>query len=209
MLMTILLGIGIGFAVSIPVGPVNLAIIQAVLKEDDKRGIALGAGGAFMDLLYALMAFTGISLLHFNQLVTDIFAVAGIIFLTFLGIKELVLTTRSFELSREQLSRKRQFFLKGMMFYVTNPALIPAFIGVAGWARSLQLFPNEFGHNVVVAAFVGVGSFSWFTIFSLFINKYKEKFSMKVLYIINKFIGASLILLAVYVAYRYFFEMRG
>lgn len=208
MLVTIFLGIAIGFAVSIPVGPVNLAIIQAVLKEDDKRAIALGAGGAFMDWLYALMAFTSISLLHFDQLVTDIFAVAGIVFLTFLGIKELVLTTRSFELSRKELSRKRQFFLKGMMFYVTNPALIPAFIGVAGWTRSLQLFPNELWHNVVVATFVGVGSFGWFTIFSLLINKYKEKFSMKVLFVINKVIGASLIILAVYVAYRYFFEMR-
>lgn len=208
MIITIILGLMIGFAVSIPVGPVNLAIISAAITTDEKRAISLGAGGALMDLIYAMAAFTGISFLNFTRLTTDIFTVIGLIILISLGIKELMFTKTFIDMTSVKPGRKRLYFVKGMMFYLTNPALLPSFVGIAGWVHSQKFISNEYYCNVIAALFVGIGSFLWFTGFSLLIHKYKRKFSMEILTYINKGMGALLILFAFYVGYSYFFIHR-
>lgn len=203
-----ILGLLIGFAVSIPVGPVNLAIISAAITSDEKRAISLGAGGALMDLVYALAAFTGISFLNFTRTTADIFTVTGLLILLSLGIKEAVFTKTSIDMTTGKRGRKRFYFMKGVMFYVTNPALLPSFIGIAGWVHSQQYIPNEYTFNLITSLFTGIGSLIWFTSFSLAIHKYKKKFSMKILTIINKVMGIALIVFAFYVGYSYFFIQR-
>ncbi|HEY3249649.1 MAG TPA: LysE family transporter [Ignavibacteria bacterium] len=64
MLITLIGGIITGFVVSIPpLGPIAFALLSKGFNGDFKEGMAIAFGSAFMDFVYALIAFGGISLI--------------------------------------------------------------------------------------------------------------------------------------------------
>ncbi len=64
MLVTVIAGIITGFIVSIPpLGPIAFALISKGFRGEHKEGMAIAFGSAFMDMVYAMIAFSGISLL--------------------------------------------------------------------------------------------------------------------------------------------------
>jgi threonine/homoserine/homoserine lactone efflux protein len=64
MLITVIAGIITGFVVSIPpLGPIAFALISKGFRGELKEGMAIAFGSAFMDMVYAMIAFSGISLL--------------------------------------------------------------------------------------------------------------------------------------------------
>src|SRR5436853_2487403 len=63
MILTLLAGLITGYVVSVPpLGPIAFALISKGFKNEFKEGMFIGLGAAFMDLIYALIAFRGITL---------------------------------------------------------------------------------------------------------------------------------------------------
>src|SRR4030095_12878526 len=63
MIITLIAGIITGFIVSVPpLGPIAFALISKGFTGEYKEGMAIAMGSAFMDMIYALVAFGGISL---------------------------------------------------------------------------------------------------------------------------------------------------
>lgn len=63
MIIALIAGIITGFIVSVPpLGPIAFALISKGFRGEYKEGMAVAAGSAFMDMVYALTAFGGISL---------------------------------------------------------------------------------------------------------------------------------------------------
>ncbi len=63
MLITLIAGILTGYIVSIPpLGPIAFALISKGFKNEIGEGLAIGIGAAFMDFVYCMIAFGGISL---------------------------------------------------------------------------------------------------------------------------------------------------
>ena len=63
MIITLIAGIITGFIVSVPpLGPIAFALISKGFRGEIKEGMAIATGSAFMDMIYALIAFGGISL---------------------------------------------------------------------------------------------------------------------------------------------------
>jgi arginine exporter protein ArgO len=64
MLVTLIAGILTGYIVSIPpLGPIAFALISKGFRGENKEGLAIAFGSAFMDMVYAIAAFGGISLI--------------------------------------------------------------------------------------------------------------------------------------------------
>src|SRR5262245_14326055 len=64
MILSLVVGIITGYIVSIPpLGPISFALISKGFKQEVKEGMSIASGAAFMDFVYALVAFGGISLL--------------------------------------------------------------------------------------------------------------------------------------------------
>ena len=64
MIINLIAGIITGFIVSVPpMGPIAFAMISKGFKNEVKEGKAIALGAAFMDFLYCLIAFSGISLI--------------------------------------------------------------------------------------------------------------------------------------------------
>ncbi len=63
LLYSLIAGIITGFIVSVPpLGPIAFALISKGFRGEQKEGMAIASGSAFMDMIYALIAFGGISL---------------------------------------------------------------------------------------------------------------------------------------------------
>lgn len=62
MLIGFLVGLAIGFILSMPpLGPTYFAIIDRSLKKELKNAVAIGAGAGFMDMIYILIAYGGVT----------------------------------------------------------------------------------------------------------------------------------------------------
>jgi threonine/homoserine/homoserine lactone efflux protein len=91
MIFTLIAGILTGYIVSIPpLGPIAFAMISKGFKNEVKEGLAIGVGAAFMDFVYCMIAFGGISLIiSFLPASAAVFYEENIstiqIFLTFTG----------------------------------------------------------------------------------------------------------------------------
>lgn len=64
MIIGLIVGFIIGFVLSMPpLGPTTFSIIAKGFKNEEKDGIAIGAGAAFMDFIYILAAYGGVSII--------------------------------------------------------------------------------------------------------------------------------------------------
>lgn len=64
MILSLLAGLITGFIISIPpLGPTYFAILERGLKKDVRGAVAIGAGAGFMDMIYILIAYGGVTIL--------------------------------------------------------------------------------------------------------------------------------------------------
>lgn len=65
MVIGLLVGFVIGFILSMPpMGPTTFSIIAKGFKNEEKEGIAIGVGAAFMDFIYIMAAYGGVSIIR-------------------------------------------------------------------------------------------------------------------------------------------------
>ncbi len=56
MIISLLIGIAVGFVLAIPPGPVGVSVIRIALNNDKRGGILISIGASLMDVLYCLLA---------------------------------------------------------------------------------------------------------------------------------------------------------
>ena len=89
-LLAILTGFASGFFVSIPVGPVNLAIVNEGARRGFKWAALIGGGATLMEVIYCLIAFTSFGTFFAQKYVKETMELVSFVFLLFLGIKFLL-----------------------------------------------------------------------------------------------------------------------
>ncbi len=94
-LLSALTGFISGLLLSMPVGPVNLTIINEGTRRGFLRAMLVGLGAATMDLIYCTIAFTGFSSFFGIRIVKTSMEVFSFAFMLFLGVKFLSAKTVS------------------------------------------------------------------------------------------------------------------
>jgi len=82
-----------GLLLSMPVGPVNLTIINGAAQRGFQYAMLIGLGAATMDVIYCTIAFTGFSSFFHIPIVKASMEVFTFVFMLFLGIKFLAAKT--------------------------------------------------------------------------------------------------------------------
>src|SRR5687768_2256428 len=87
MILALIRGVLVGFIGGIPVGPVNAAVIDTAVRKCVRRAIAVGMGGAFVDMLYSQVAIMGLGSLLSGapNLATAFLGIGGVV-LVALGV---------------------------------------------------------------------------------------------------------------------------
>src|ERR1700722_5029204 len=115
---------------SVPVGPINLTIIN----EGSRRGFAwallIGLGAAGMEVIYCSIAFTGFSSFLDNSAVKATMQVGSFVFLLFLGAKFMMAQSMNVPTSLDSASAKLEASLDRKLH--PHSAFMTGFVRVMG-----------------------------------------------------------------------------
>lgn len=198
-LIAALTGFGSGFLISIPVGPVNLGIMNEGAQRGFKHAALIGIGASLMELIYCSIAFTSFSNFFQNGYVKAGMEVFSFAFLMFLGMKFLMAssihTPGRMEKHIQGKLHPRSPIMNGLVMVMGNPGVLLFWIILSvnfmsrGWVE-----PNMAGKGACVLG-VALGTSAWFTGLAYAASLGHKKFSEKTLLRMERGSGISLLLL--------------
>src|SRR5947199_6659190 len=89
-LLAVLTGFVSGLLLSIPVGPINLTIINEGARRGFKWAALIGLGATVMEVIYCFVAFTGFASFFTRGYIKAIMELGSFVFMLYLGIKFLM-----------------------------------------------------------------------------------------------------------------------
>src|ERR1700734_2086290 len=154
-LLALLTGFVAGLLLSMPVGPVNLTIINEGARKGFFWAMLIGLGASSMELIYCIIAFTGFSSLFGSPIVKTSMEVFSFAFFLFLGIRFLTVKTikpqTTIGLAAEKIGARldqkfhpHSAFMIGFARVFGNFGVLLFWIGLAAYLMSHQaFFTNE------------------------------------------------------------------
>lgn len=192
-------GMIIGIVASAPMGPVGVLCVQRTLNKGRWYGFATGVGAALSDIIYALL--TGFGLSFVSVIIEDVrigfwIKLAGSVLLFLFGLW----TFRSNPVDKvKPVSHNRgslvHNFVTGFFVTFSNPLII--FLFVAMFGQFTFILNNNYNpHNntwiipqLVGYVFIVVGALGWWFGLTWLIDKVRNRFNVRGIWIINRVIG--------------------
>lgn len=204
MLTFFLLGAAAGAITGIPIGPVNVAVIDAAYRHTLRRAYAVGLGGALADSLYSGLGVLGITpvLRTYSSVEPVLYLASGLVLLGY-GF----LTARSQPVAPAQPSpdearestttlKRRELwsgFTVGLWLIVLNPAAVVTWVVIMGQF----IPPATFYEGIACAIGVAFGSFAWFALVAYLTHRGKSVLGDKAAWI-PRLVGVALMGYSVY-----------
>jgi len=199
------IGVAAGAITGVPIGPVNVAVIDAAYRHTFRRAIAVAIGGACADGLYSALGVLGVTpvLESYPSMPPILFAISGVVLLVygFLTARSQPVTpAQPGDVPRDPPSKSSEMwsgFTVGLLLIVLNPAAVVTWVVIMG-----SLIPSATTVEGICCA-IGVmcGSFSWFALVAYLTQKGKHVLGDKAAWI-PRVVGVALMLYAVYLLAR-------
>jgi putative LysE/RhtB family amino acid efflux pump len=159
------LGFGLGFFVALQLGPMSLFLIRSTLRGGWRVGIAIGAGIATVDALYAAAGAGGATPLLTIQPVRLALGVVGAVVLVLLGVRTLrgALRVRVGGEIPFEVATPRRAFLTALGGTASNPSTIVSWGAIFAAASTAGLV-NTTGAAALLVLGVGIGSLTWVSV---------------------------------------------
>ncbi len=192
-----LVGFGLGLFVGAQPGPVSLLCVRSVLRGAFRTGVAIGAGAAIVDLLYASLGLAGAaSLLEIDALRVGLGALGAVV-LGVIGVRTLWAAFRvrlGGELPEEVGSPGRAF-ATSLAATASNPLTIATWAAIFAAASTASLGgAGESGAGVVLLlAGVGCGTLTAFATLSALVALVRSRFGPRLLTTVDVVAGAGLL----------------
>jgi threonine/homoserine/homoserine lactone efflux protein len=196
---------------SIPVGPINLTI----LNEGAQRGFAwaffIGLGAAIMDAIYCGISFTGLSQFFDHGFVKALMQVLSFVFLLFLGFKFLLAqsvnvptkldaATEKLEARLEQKIHPHSAFATGFVRVLANLGVLVAWVVLTANLMSHDFVADSAAARAACVGGVLSGTVTWFLILSFGVSRGHGRFGEKTLLRLQHLSGLCLIATALFEA---------
>lgn len=190
-------GIAIGIIISAPMGPVGILCVQRTLEKGRSTGFFTGIGAAISDLFYCLITGFGLSFIEdFLKANQNVIQIIGSVVLVIFGIYLFRSNpAKSLKKPDSQQVSKRKNILGGFLFTFSNPLIIFLIIGL--FARFNFLLPEiQFYHYIIGFVAIFIGALIWWWLVTLFVDKVRTHFNLRSMWLINKIIGAIVMIFA-------------
>jgi putative LysE/RhtB family amino acid efflux pump len=197
------LGFGLGFVVGAQPGPISLFLVRSTLRRGLGTGIAIGAGIAVVDTLYAAVGAAGAASVLTIGGVQLAFGLLGAGVLVALGCRTLWTAFRvrtGGELDGEVASPRRAFLLS-LVATASNPLTIALWTGVFAAATVAQDDRSGIAAALLLAG-VGAGSMVWFTLLSGAVASLRRRLKDRLLRIVEAAAGFGLVGFGSLLGYR-------
>lgn len=198
MIQIILIGLLIGLCISVPVGPLGILTIQRTFSRGRWHGIATGLGATTSDLIYA--SFVGFSMNLITSFISthhSTIQAIGSIVIILLGIY-FYRANPTKNLHTNMVNTKTtliQDYATGFLLCFSNPTIVFLFIGLFA---HFNYFNNPSPYQDIVAmSSILLGAFSWWTTITFVVNKFRSRFNLRGLEILNHISGLVFVLLGI------------
>ena len=190
-------GFGLGLFVGAQPGPVSLLCVRSVLRGAFATGVAIGAGAALIDLLYASLGLAGAaSLLEIDALRLSLGALGALV-LALIGARTLWAAFRV-RLGGEvpvEVATPRRAFATALAATASNPLTIATWAAIFAAASTASL--GGAGESATDAglllAGVGCGTLTAFTTLSALVALVRSRFGPRLLTTVDVVAGAGLL----------------
>jgi threonine/homoserine/homoserine lactone efflux protein len=202
-----LTGLISGWLLSIPVGPINLTILNEGARRGFKWAALIGLGATVMEVIYCFIAFTGLASFFTHGYVKAAMELFSFVFMLFLGIKFLLsksvqtpirLGPRAdhIEARLEERLHPHSAFMTGLVRVMANVGVLVFWVILAANFISREWVTPDWPGKLACVAGVAIGVGSWFLGLSWVVSLGRGKFSEKSLLRMEHYSGAGLLVLA-------------
>lgn len=171
--IALLTGFISGVLLCIPVGPVNLTIMNEGARRGFKWAALIGAGATLMELIYCGIAFTGFAAIFEGRWIKSVMEVFSFAFMMFLGFKFTFAKTVSAPLRlgdaaekiEERIEEKlhpHSAFMIGFVRTLANPGVLLGWIILGANFIARGWVEPTWGSKFACLAGVGIGVGLWF-----------------------------------------------
>lgn len=199
-------GVIAGFLVSIPVGPINLTIINEGARRGFRWALLIGMGAVAMEGIYCGMALAGFSAFLAVPLVKSAMELLSFLFLLFLSWKYFSAKTipdhvHSADVIEAKL-HPRGAFLTGFVRVLGNPAVLLLWMTLTATFLSHNWVDDTVDDRIACVIGVTAGAALWFLLLSWAVSKGHGKMSPRMLLRMEHVSGAILLVAALWIGGR-------
>jgi threonine/homoserine/homoserine lactone efflux protein len=207
-LVAAITGLISGLLLSIPIGPINLTILNEGARRGFKWAALIGLGATVMEVIYCFIAFTSFASFFTQGYVKPAMQLFGFIFMTFIGIKFLLaksVQTRAVHLgaAAQRIEARLQerlhphsAFMTGLVRVMGNVGVLVFWVVLALYFISHGWVTPDWPGRLACVAGVAIGTGGWFAVLSWVVSLGHGKFSEKTLLRMEHYSGAFLVLVA-------------
>lgn len=199
-IISIIVGcLSVGIILSAPMGPIGILVVQRTMEKGRKSGLYTGVGAAASDLFYCLLV--GLGLAFVTDFITkhqNLFQIGGsivlIVYAIYLILRKTVTNVKHNEEVKVNYTHDA---VTGFALTMSNPLII--FLIFPLFARfGFPLSDFHFYHYIIGYVFIVVGALLWWMAITYLVDKFRSKFSINTMSIINKVMGGIIFIFAVY-----------
>ena len=203
-----LTGLISGVLLSIPVGPINLTILNEGARRGFKWAALIGLGATTMEVIYCFIAFTGFASFFTRGYVKAAMELFSFVFMLFIGTKFLFAKSvqakpvplgaaaDKIEVRLEERLHPHSAFMIGLVRVMGNVGVLVFWIILAANFISREWVTPDWPGKLTCVAGVAVGTGGWFMGLSWVVSLGQGKFSEKTLLRMEHGSGVGLLILA-------------
>src|SRR5882762_7487545 len=201
-----------GFLLSIPVGPINLTIMNEGARRGFFWAMMIGLGATTMEMIYCFIAFTGFASFFARGYVKAAMELFSFVFMLFLGIKFLLAKSvvqdpvhlgaaadkieERIEQQIEKTLKPHSAFMTGLVRVMGNLGVLVFWIVVGANFISREWVTPDWPGKLACVAGVALGTGAWFVGLSWVVSLGHGKISEKGLLRMEHLSGVGLLALA-------------
>jgi threonine/homoserine/homoserine lactone efflux protein len=161
-------GLGLGFITAAQVGPIWLLCLRSTLRGGFRVGVAIGAGAAVVDMVYAALGVAGASRLLEVDPLRVALGLVGAAVLALIGLRTLwsAFRIRLGGEAEEEVGSPWRAFVTSLGATASNPMTIAAWAAIFSAASTASVVGSSRAAALVLVGAVCAGSLVWFVLLS-------------------------------------------
>ncbi len=180
-----LAGFMAGYLACIPVGPVNVSVINEGARRGFRYTFFIGLGAVLMEVIYSGIAFAGFAQLFTSPMIRAVMELVSFVVVTAIGIRylrtrEMPATSHTVEVVEQRL-HPHTAFMTGFVRVLGNPATLLFWIAFAAACVAHEWVEQTWPAKIAVVSGIGMGALTWFTKLGYAVSLGHGRFSPKVL----------------------------
>ena len=195
-----------GLLVSIPVGPINITILNEGTRRGFRWALLIGLGSVTMEVIYCAIGFAGFAGLFEAKWIRATMELATLLLMLYLGMKYLLMRSLPEHLKTvdkvELRLHPHTAFTIGFVRVLGNPNVLLGWITLSATFTAHEWVDVTWTSKLVCISGVAVGALAWFVFLSYIVSHGRNRFSAQTLLRMSQYSGGLLLVMALIIGIR-------